>query len=260
MRAKKYLSQNFLTNGTVARAVATAGGVSENDTVLEIGPGKGILTEILLLKAKRVVAVEKDKELIAYLERKFENEIATKKLILIEGDAICEKTIHETMEFLEEGFKQIANIPYAITGQILRTSLSSQSQPEAMSLLVQKEVAERVVARGGKESILSISVKVYGRPKYIKTVKKENFLPTPKVDSAILSITDISKDFFGGRSEEAFFEILHTGFRHKRKFVKNNLKELTSINNLTTEHIPDRARAEDLTTDDWRKMLPSNHF
>src|SRR3990172_2215572 len=178
MRAKKSLGQNFLTSRGVARDIVVAAQITPDDVVLEIGPGKGFLTEGLLQKAKKVIAVEKDERMVEYLKDKFREEIRNGKLELIHQDILS---------FDISRFTLVANIPYYITGEILRTFLSGDLQPQRMVLMVQKEVAERIVARPssrragtGKESILSMSVKVYGTPCYIQKVPARYFSPKPK--------------------------------------------------------------------------------
>ena len=214
-KAKKSLGQNFLKSEPALNMMCEAGEVSDKDTVLEIGPGKGALTKKLLEKAKRVIAVEKDHELFEFLQEKFVDEIKNGKLELINGDILeFDPTTYYLL--LTTSYKLIANIPYNITGAIFKKFLSSSFQPEKMVLLVQKEVADRVVARapgnkksGGKESILSLSVKAYGDPKYIMKVHKRFFSPSPKVDSAIISISNISKNNFKtGKEEELFFDVV----------------------------------------------------
>ena len=194
MRAKKSLGQHFLTSRVITNHIVQTADVQKTDTVLEVGPGKGILTTALLERSKKVLAVEKDKSLVAFLKEKFESEIKNKKLILVHGDILQ----YDLSEFRipNSEFKLVANIPYYITGEFLRKMLSCQMQPFLMTLLVQKEVAKRIVSTDKKESILSLSVKVYGEPKYIKTVPARYFKPKPKVDSAILSVENISKDFY----------------------------------------------------------------
>jgi 16S rRNA (adenine1518-N6/adenine1519-N6)-dimethyltransferase len=221
--AKKHLGQNFLKSKPALHAMCEAGGVNEKDIILEIGPGKGALTEKLLEKAGVVIAVEKDIDLFNFLQEKFRGEIKSGKLILIKDDILDFNPA--TYYLLPTTYKVIANIPYNITGAIIKKFLSCNEQPQTMVLLVQKEVAERIVARDGKESILSLSVKAYGTPKYIMKVGKRFFSPEPKVDSAILLINNISKNFFDKISEEAFFEIIKAGFAHKRKVLIANLKE-----------------------------------
>src|SRR3990167_5903415 len=169
MRAKKSLGQHFLKSERALRTMVEAGKVTKEDTVLEIGPGRGVLTEKLLAVGCQVIAVEKDDGLFELLEQKFAKEIASSKLTLIHDDIL-------NFKLKIENYKLVANIPYNITGAILKKILETDYQPETMVLLVQKEVAERIVGKRGsrastKESILSISVKAYGIPRYVETVK-----------------------------------------------------------------------------------------
>ena len=254
VRAKKALGQNFLKSQQALVDIIRAGEVNEKDTVLEIGPGKGALTERLLAHAGKVVAIEKDTELFTFLSEKFADEIKNKKFILLNDDVL---EFDEAKFFAKEKYKLIANIPYNITGAILKKFLSSDVQPNKMVLLVQKEVAERIVARNGKESILSMSVKAYGTPKYIAKVPARYFSPAPKVDSAIIAIQDISKSRFASREEENnFFSVLKAGFAHKRKMLAGNLADI----GIKAEElfpacgIDMKARAEDITLDAWMRL------
>src|SRR3989344_4924937 len=194
IKAKKSLGQNFLKSKKALSDMLAAGEVGENDIVLEAGPGKGALTEELLKKAGKVIAVEKDDALVEFLRDKFSSEIASGKLQLIHNDIL--EFDPSSYNLKPKTYKLIANIPYYITGQFLRKFLSGDTQPSKMVILLQKEVVKRIMANDGKESILSISVKAYGRPKNIGKVSKENFSPRPKVDSALLPIDNISRDFF----------------------------------------------------------------
>jgi 16S rRNA (adenine1518-N6/adenine1519-N6)-dimethyltransferase len=149
-----------------------------------------------------------------------------------------------------------ANIPYYITGELLRTALTSKNQPQQIALLIQKEVAERI-ARSKKESILSLSVKAYGTPKYIKTVSKGSFNPPPSVESAVLSIADISRINFKNASDEAFFTVMKAGFAQKRKTLGGNLKKafgVRGVEALTACDIPLNARAEDIPLEKWLRV------
>ena len=181
-KAKKSLGQNFLKSQPALNKMCEEGEVNEKDIILEIGPGKGALTEKLLEKSLQVIAIEKDYDLIAILEEKFQEEIKNKKLILLNEDILDFDPISY---FKNKNYKIIANIPYNITGAIFKKFLSSIKQPEKMVLLVQKEVAERIVARDGKESILSLSVKAYGVARYVMKVSKRFFSPSPKVSRFI---------------------------------------------------------------------------
>jgi 16S rRNA (adenine1518-N6/adenine1519-N6)-dimethyltransferase len=247
-KAKKSLGQNFLKSEIALRKIVEAGEIKPNDVILEIGPGKGALTEKLLEKAGVVIAVEKDYELINFLKTKFAKEIAEKKLILIDDDILNFKIEQNVLR----NYKIIANIPYNITGAILKKFLTEKNQPECMVLMVQHEVARRIVANDKKESILSISVKAYGEPKMIMKVPKRYFSPAPKVDSAVIAIKNISRHFFEKNkiNEERFWEIVKTGFAHKRKKLSSNLKNVTFVKKSHFVNLGNK-RAEDLTLEGW---------
>lgn len=249
--AKKSLGQNFLKSAVTLQKIVASADITSSDTVLEIGPGKGALTKHLLNTGAHIVAIEKDTELIPVLQERFAAEITAGRLTLIEGD-ILQMNLTEVHALLE-GYKVVANIPYYITGAIIEFLLTNNLQPQAATLLVQKEVAERIVARDHKESILSISIKAYAEPKYIMTVGKKQFSPAPKVDSAVVQLTNISKKKFTGTkvSEERFFEVVKAGFAHKRKQLGNNLDSVITEDRWTQCSITKQARAENLSVDDW---------
>ena len=254
MFAKKSLGQNFLNSRTIAEKIVETGDVNSQDLVLEAGPGKGALTEILLKVAREVVAVEKDERLLFHLALKFKKEIAEKKLTLIQGDILHFNPKNHALQ--EGGYKLIANIPYYITGQFLRRFLGIVAAPSRMVLMVQKEVAERIVAKNGKESILSIAIKTYGEPEIIEKVPAEMFNPVPEVDSAVILIDKISKKFFDGVDEEKFFALLKKGFGQKRKMLINNLslKDEAGRKILDVCGIPQTARAENLSLSQWKSL------
>ncbi|MDD5050575.1 MAG: 16S rRNA (adenine(1518)-N(6)/adenine(1519)-N(6))-dimethyltransferase RsmA [Candidatus Pacebacteria bacterium] len=257
--AKKSLGQNFLNSKPALEKIVAAAKLSADDVVLEVGPGKGALTELLLEKAGKVIAVEKDDRLIPFLQEKFQREISSGNFTLVHSDIL--EFSPTSQNLLENSYKLVANIPYYITGIFIRKFLSEVAQPSTMVLMLQKEVAERIVARDGKESILSMSVKAYGTPKIIGIVKAGSFTPAPAVDSAILAIENISKDFFRGTSEESFFELLKAGFGSKRKQLQNNLRTNKNISQermkilFEKAGITEKARAEDLTLFQWKKLL-----
>ncbi len=253
-KAKKSLGQNFLTSPREIKKVTDPAELEENETVLEIGPGKGSLTKALLDKGARVWAIEKDESLVEYLNEKFEKEISSGKLKLISGD------VKEGIEKFtpSEPYKLVANIPYYLTGFILKTFLTAKHHPKTIVFLLQKEVVDRIIARDGKESILSISIKVYGRPSKEAVIKREAFSPQPKVDSAVLLISNISKNTFEKNNvkEELFFNLLKTGFRSKRKLLIKNLSIFFNSFEEAKEvfdkcEINKQARPENLTVKNW---------
>lgn len=249
---KKALGQNFLTSPPARDAIVAAASLQKGDLVLEIGPGKGFLTEGLLASNSQVLAVEKDKDLIEYLSGRFSKDLESKKLILKEGDALTFEPPHAL-------YKLVANIPYYITGAILERFLSHERKPSLMVVLVQKEVAERIVARDGKESILSLAVKAYGRPRIAHRVSAGSFFPKPKVDSAVLAIEGISSSHFIDDDHElVYFTILKRGFLHKRKMLFSNLKELFPEEVLAplfdTLSIDRKERAENVKLETWLRL------
>ncbi|MDD2657475.1 MAG: 16S rRNA (adenine(1518)-N(6)/adenine(1519)-N(6))-dimethyltransferase RsmA [Candidatus Pacebacteria bacterium] len=245
-KARKSLGQNFLMHTRIAERIALSAKLSPDSVVFEIGPGTGMLTRELLKLSGKIIALEADHELFETLQTDFANEIANGRLELVYGD-IRSFDIAK----LPKGYALVANIPYYLTGEIFRMFLTAEHQPSSMTLLVQKEVAERI-ARTKKESILSLSVKAFGTPKREFNVPRGAFHPAPKVDSAVLSIRDISRRQFATASEEErFFNLLHAGFAHKRKFVRKNLVEA----GFGAGSIPEKARAEDLPLSAWLALM-----
>ncbi len=253
VRAKKALGQHFLTSGSVAKKLVDSASVTSDDIVVEIGPGKGMITNFLLQKASCVIAVEKDKQMIEYLKEKFSQEISSQKLILVHDDILNFKPQNWKLEI--GNWKLIGAIPYYITGALLKKILSEINYPSTIALIIQKEVAQRIVARDNKESILSISVKAYGAPHYIEKVPRKLFSPEPNVDSAIISIQKISKKNFESVSEKKFFTVLKSGFAHKRKMLKKNLESVFPKEKIadifSSCSIQENARSENLSLADW---------
>ena len=268
-RPKKSLGQNFLKNQGIIEKIAAAASLDSRDLVLEIGPGLGALTEKLIPQAGSVVAIEKDDSLIGVLQEKFASEIEQGKFHIINGDVLDfdPEILHtySNKDLKQDTYKLVANIPYYITGAIIEKFLSVKFQPSMMVLLVQKEVAERIVAKdkktggSGKESILSIAVKAYGDPYYVGTVRAGSFVPAPSIDSAIIKIENISRNHFkNAHHEQVFFQVMKAGFAHKRKTLAGNLK------NILEPEIVERSvlgaglaigvRAEDVGISSWRTL------
>ncbi|MBI3573957.1 ribosomal RNA small subunit methyltransferase A [Candidatus Kaiserbacteria bacterium] len=257
------LGQHLLTNAGIAEALVEAAEIKKDDAVLEIGPGGGILTREILKTAAHVVAVEKDPAMVATLRELFKKEMKDGRLVIHEGDA---RELTPDTAFPEGRYKVAANIPYYITGELMRMCLTAKNQPLSMTFLVQKEVAERIVGnpersrgmRSKKESILSLSVKAYGEPKYIRTVSKGNFNPVPNVDSAILAVRNISRKNFKKVSEEMFFKVVKAGFAQKRKTLAGNLKKVFGpqvLDALVTSDLPEKIRAEDVSLEKWFEII-----
>jgi len=293
-RAKKSLGQNFLKSIPALNKIIETGEITKDDIILEIGPGKGALTAKLLEHAGLVVAVEMDRDLLVTLREKFSVEIKSRQLLLIEGDVLEFDLDQEVSKFLSgprlmheyvspdhaknlkplspttkqtslpHKYKVIANIPYNITGAILKKFLTADIQPQLMVLMVQHEVAKRIMDPKG--SLLSISVKAYGTPKLIMKVSARYFSPAPKVDSAIISIKNISRQLFvqsstlHSVSEERFWQVLRAGFAHKRKKLSSNLRELGNL--ISKEKLEQLSaqnrRAEDMNLEDWMNLIKNS--
>jgi 16S rRNA (adenine1518-N6/adenine1519-N6)-dimethyltransferase len=254
VKTKKSLGQHFLNSPKIIADIVSAGKVTKTDLVVEIGPGEGVLTGALLETGAQTIVIEKDDRLIPFLEEKFSKEISSGQLKVIHQDILN----YDLGEITKISYKIIANIPYYITGQIIRMFLETDRQPESMTLLVQKEVAERIVARDGKESLLSLSVKIYGEPRIVRAVGRGAFNPQPNVDSAVLNIEKISKKKLGGVDEKLFFSVLHAGFAHKRKQLLPNLSSLYKKEDLLKIFevckIDPKSRAEDVGLETWVKL------
>jgi 16S rRNA (adenine1518-N6/adenine1519-N6)-dimethyltransferase len=289
METKKSLGQHFLRDKGILKKIADFAGIKKEDVVIEVGPGEGSLTEFLLEKIKkparldsesvsgRVIAVEKDGKMVEFLEKKFSREIKNRELKIVEGDILSPQVQKCTDIFLLENsscsaqsasqgisghvdskYLLVGNIPYYITGALFKKVLESANPPKSITFVVQKEVAERIVARDAKESILSISIKAYGKPKYGGIIKAGSFYPKPKVDSAIIHVGDISKSRFDEINETKFFEILKAGFAHKRKLLIRNLDKFEKTEKMkeifVKYGISEKARAENLPVEKWIRL------
>jgi 16S rRNA (adenine1518-N6/adenine1519-N6)-dimethyltransferase len=247
---KKSLGQNFLRSKGVVNHIISASKIKKGDLILEIGPGQGFLTEDLINSSKNVLSVEKDNRLIEILEEKFKDQILDKKLQIIHDD-ILDFNIEELGS---DSYKVVANIPYYITGQIIKKFLTAKNKPLAMTLMLQKEVAQRICTKDGKESILSLSVKLFGDPVYVQTVKRESFSPKPKVDSAVLLIENIGQKYFTHKSQEVlFFEIVKKAFNSKRKKIGTTLKAYEL--QIKKAKIDPNKRPENIKIEEWVKLI-----
>ena len=234
-RPKKQLGQNFLVNPEVLKTIAEAGELTDTDTVIEIGAGLGCLTDVLVRRAKRVIAVEVDELLYKALEAQFSmdsrvqllnSDILKLELDLLLSDGLWNEstTCYGTWS-VPTTFKVIANLPYSITTPILWKLLSHHKEIHSCVLMMQKEVAERIVAGpGGKDyGALTIGVAYRADTALISTLSPENFYPAPKVDSALLKLTMRENPKVAVDDEELFFKIVRTAFRTRRKMLKNTL-------------------------------------
>jgi len=258
LQPKKSLGQNFLRDENVLQKIIQAANLTSADLVLEIGPGEGILTEALSQKAGQVVAVEIDKNLAENLQKKFSDK---KNITIINADIlkINLSELFSTYKPKASSYKLVANIPYYITSLIIRFFLENSFPPQEMILMVQKEVAKRIVSKPGQMSLLSVSVQYYAKPELLFYVDKKSFYPVPEVDSAIIKITSIKKN---PKEEEIknFFRIVRSGFSAKRKTLVNNLSNGLHLEKDAMEEkikiagLKSTARAQELSIEDWKKL------
>lgn len=270
--AKKSLGQHFLRSTHALNKIVDAANITPGDVVLEIGPGKGALTEKLVEAGAIVVAVEKDDRCIQLLDETFVHLSDLKKPIIIHGDILDEdiqQILFSTKHLGTKPYKLVANIPYYITGALFRLFLEKLRQPSSLTFLIQKEVAEQIVSRNGKEGILSLSIKAYGEPRYVGKVGRDAFSPPPKVDSAIIHVASISRNRLDELSDEDFFRVLKAGFRARRKKLFGNLRDGLLLPKETLEKIflelnmSTDIRGEDLALPHWialaKKIAQTKH-
>jgi len=257
LRPDKLRGQNFCIDKNVIYDMVKTAQVNKDDQTLEVGPGFGFLTTELITHAKEVISVELDKKLIKPLKQ---IEKTCNNFKVIEGNILDFQVESEKFS----NYKVVANLPYSITSVFLKKFLNREKTPQSMTLLIQKEVAERVCAKQGSMSKLSVSVQLYSDPKIIKIVKPESFWPKPAVDSAILQIDNIhGYEYDDQVSEKIFWQVVKSGFSAKRKQLQNNLKnslhltpnEIDKI--FKVSGINKQNRAQELTILDWVKLAKS---
>ena len=224
-RPKKQLGQNFLVNPEALKIILEAGAPTAHDTVIEIGAGLGCLTEVLAQHAERVIAVEVDELLYNALASQFSTDSRVQPLNADVLKLELNSLLSDDTGLVPTTFKVIANLPYSITTPILWKLLAHHKQIHSCVLMMQKEVAERIVAGpGGKDyGALTIGVTYHAEATLIATLSPENFYPTPKVDSALLKLTMRERPKVAVENEEFFFKVVRTAFRTRRKMLKNAL-------------------------------------
>jgi len=261
-RPSKGLGQNFLIDKKVLEKIIKAADLKSTDTILEVGPGLGVLTQRLAEKSDRVVAIEKDETMIEVLKetvKDFNN-------VEVINDDILKFDIKP---HISKKYKVVANIPYYLTSPLIRNFLESENPPQQIVLMIQKEVAQRICSQPPQMSLLAVSVQFYAEAKIESYVSKNCFWPAPKIDSAIIKITPNKK--FNEIESDSFFAVVKAGFSHPRKQLVNNLSSLKSLNGvkLTKEEISNwlaknniqaNQRSETLNISDWINLTNSFKF
>ncbi len=264
LRARKRLGQHFLIDEGVLEMVTSAAELTPADIVLEIGPGLGILTKELARQAGWVVTVELDSKLADILKQvlaSFDNvTIINADILQIEPAALFQEQKTRFPLNTPFNYKVVANLPYYITSPVLRRFLEASVKPQIIVVMVQKEVAEAIVAEPGRMSLLSVSVQLYGKPRIISYVPAECFYPAPEVDSAILRVELYPQPVVAVTDEGSFFGLVRAGFTASRKQIANSLAQGLGLPKAEVLPLLEKAgvvpqrRAETLTLDEWARL------
>lgn len=255
LRPQKSLGQNFLADHNALLKIVRDSGVQSSDRVLEIGAGLGSLTRLLAESAKSVTAIEIDEHLFPALQ---EVTAPFSNIYLVKGDILA---IPPETLFQEDGYLVIANIPYYITSAVIRHLLEAKVRPARLVLTMQKEVAERIVNRDEKMSLLSLSVLVYGIPRISSQIPAQCFYPPPKVDSSVLEVELYETPPLTSEETDQLFNLAHAAFNQKRKMLRSSLRPLLggdpdAVNStLDQAGIDPGARPENLTLADWIRLV-----
>jgi len=255
IKPKKSLGQNFLVNEKIYQFIVGETAPQKDEIIIEVGPGEGILTEYLAKSGAQIIAIEKDSRLVPILKEKFKEQ---KNVIIVEKDIL--KFSPQNYKLETGNYKLVGNIPYYLTSHLLRIVLEDWPKPKLILFMVQKEVAQRMVAKVPDMNLLALSVQFFAEVKIIKNVSKGNFRPAPKVDSALVKI--IPKDHFDHDKlfQKNFFKLAQAAFQNKRKQILNslvhNLKldKVFTTQKLTEAKINPSRRPESLNLEEWEKL------
>ncbi len=254
-RAKKSLGQNFLVDGRVRAKIVDAADISPDDTIVEIGPGRGFLTKALAERAGRVVAVELDDGLVPRLRETFAD---LGHVEIVYGDA---RTIDiGSLVGATREYKVVANLPYYAATPIVRRFLEEEYRPTTLVVMVQHEVGQEMTASPGKMGILSVATQVYGRPRIVATVPSRAFRPAPNVTSAVLRIDTYDEPAVTFDNAACFFTLVRAGFSARRKQLHNSLRNGLDMDPdavlrmLDSADISTSRRAQTLSVEEWGRL------
>ncbi len=256
LRPSKGLGQNFLVNPAVLEKIVAAAELTPDNAVLEIGAGLGTMTELLARDAGHVVAVELDQRLIPVLQDVLSG---LDNVTLVQGDILALDPV-ALVGGLDLQYQVVANLPYYITSAVLRHLLEASLKPQRIVITVQREVAERIVAKPGKMSLLAVSVQFYGRPQLLFRIKPGSFYPSPEVESAVVRVDVHEKPIAPVEETDAFFRVVRAGFSQRRKQLRNTLS--AGLRRAPTEvatklekvGVDPRRRAETLGLQEWVRV------
>jgi 16S rRNA (adenine1518-N6/adenine1519-N6)-dimethyltransferase len=253
---KKSLGQHWLHDEASLEAMCQAADVQTDDTILEIGPGLGTLTRLLVEQAKQVIAVEFDEKLAKELPER----VKADNLQIVAQDIL-------SFDFtsLPHDYKLVANIPYYLTSNLIRVISETPNPPRSATILVQKEVAQRVAAEPGAMSLLSVTAQFYWQVSLGREVPAELFTPAPKVDSQILIMQRRTAPLFPDVDAKDFFRLVKAGFSQRRKTLLNSLSSGLHLEREKTQEICQRVgiepnrRAQTLSLDEWHTLYQALH-
>jgi 16S rRNA (adenine1518-N6/adenine1519-N6)-dimethyltransferase len=257
IRGGRRLGQNFLVDRGVLHQIVAAAELGPADTVIEVGPGLGLLTRELTKRAGRVIAIELDNRLATALGQSLHS---PPNLSIINADVLQVDPVALMAQSQASGYKVVANLPYYITSPTLRHFLEARVKPSLLVVMVQQEVGQTIVAKPGDMSLLSVSIQFYGQPRIICKVPANCFLPQPKVDSVLLRIDVYSQPLVKVSDQSCFFNLVRAGFGSRRKQLRNSLshglqiapQEAASL--LEQADIDPKRRAETLSLEDWARL------
>jgi 16S rRNA (adenine1518-N6/adenine1519-N6)-dimethyltransferase len=254
LRARKGLAQHFLVDGGVVKQIIAAAELSSSDTVIEVGPGLGVLTEELVKVAGRVIAIELDRQLSNLLKERL---ASFNNLTVVNEDVLKTDPARMLKSFGVSNYKVVANLPYYITGVVIRHFLEATLKPRLMVLMLQREVAKQITAQPGEMSLLSVSVQFYGAPEVVSKVPARAFYPAPEVDSAVLRIDVYPQLKVDVDDVDEFFRLVKAGFSANRKQLVNSLPHGLKVSKnevlplLQRAAIEPKRRAETLKIEEW---------
>ena len=260
-RPRKDLSQNFLTDPNALERIVAAADLQPDDAVVEVGAGFGNLTRLLAERAGRVVAVELDGLLVEILREQLAAlPERSQRIVQVMHGNVLEMV---DLEFPHRGFKVVGNLPYHVTSAVLRHFLEQEPRPRLMVVTVQREVAQRIVAKPGKMSLLAVSVQLHGEPSIVARIPAGAFYPPPKVDSAVVRIEVGDRPSVleaADLDDAAYFRVVRAGFGQKRKTLRNSLSAGLGMAPAAVERalasaaVDPRRRAETLSLEEWAEV------
>lgn len=256
--AKKNFGQNFLISEHALHQIIETAEISQKDSIIEIGPGLGVLTHELTKRAENVIAIEMDADMVSILQKTLAREPTSKNLTIIHQNALdFDPATHPMLK--NKPYKLVANLPYNVATPLLRKflidSIATNSQPTRIVVLVQKEVAEKACAKTGDHSVLSLTIQPYGKARIITSIPPSSFYPAPKVMSSILLIEPYEKPLLPPALQKVYFRLLHTAFSQKRKTLQNSLQQIlpkeTIAKLLSKAKIDPMIRPQNLALEHW---------